>query len=378
VFDESISEEVLLPLYYPPPIYVGGIVREETMKKERIIQLPKIYDERGNLSFIQPQMHLPFSIARCYWIYDVPGGEFRGSHAFRTQEEFIVALSGSFDVLLDDGTQEHRYTLNRSYQGVYVPRMTWRTLENFSTNSLCLVLSSTTYEEEDYIWDYAEFLSLRKMDSSLPEHKALESIVDALAVSNKKAAISALIAEQRAITDVDTSRVTTTGGEVEIPSNSGADGAEKEVRKKTATSIVNSCATTVEDCMFYQLPQDHSRQGNLTALNNGEEIPFAIKRVFYLYDIPSGVTRGAHAHRKDTQFLVAASSSFDVRLFDGKRTRVVRLDQPNKGLLIPPGIWCQLVDFSSAAICMTLTAREYEETDYIRCYDDFMTFKKCK
>lgn len=127
-------------------------------QKARLIELPRIFDDRGNLSVIEEEHVLPFKIERIYWIYDVPGGESRGSHAFCEQEEFIVALSGSFDVVLHNGKQEERFTLNRSYKGVFVPRMTWRRLDNFSTNALCLVLSSTQYDPEDYIWDFETFI----------------------------------------------------------------------------------------------------------------------------------------------------------------------------------------------------------------------------
>jgi len=113
----------------------------------RIIELPKIEDDRGNLSFIEEKTHIPFKIKRSYWVYDVPGGEVRGSHAFKDSEEFIVALSGSFDIVLNDGTVERKFSLNRSYYGLYVPRMIWRRIENFSTNSLALVLSSVPYDE---------------------------------------------------------------------------------------------------------------------------------------------------------------------------------------------------------------------------------------
>lgn len=122
-----------------------------------MLSLPKIFDDRGNLSFIESERHVPFKIRRCYWIYDVPGGEIRGSHAFRKQEELIVALSGSFDVLLHDGSREIRYSLRRSYRGLYVPPLHFRTLDNFSTNSVALVLSSMPYDPDDYIWDFAEF-----------------------------------------------------------------------------------------------------------------------------------------------------------------------------------------------------------------------------
>lgn len=128
----------------------------------KLIDLPKIPDERGNLSFIEEGTHIPFEIKRTYWIYDVPGGEIRGSHAFLQAEELIVAISGSFDVILYDGKEEMKYSLNRSYYGLYVPRLTWRTLENFSTNSLALVLASTPYNEQDYIRDVEQFLDLVK------------------------------------------------------------------------------------------------------------------------------------------------------------------------------------------------------------------------
>lgn len=127
------------------------------MKEPRIINLPKILDRRGNLSFIEGNNHIPFSIARTYWIYDVPGGEMRGGHAYRENEEFVVALSGSFDVVLNDGHKKYRFHLNRSYNGVYIPRMMWREMENFSTNALALVLASTIYDVGDYIRDFEGF-----------------------------------------------------------------------------------------------------------------------------------------------------------------------------------------------------------------------------
>jgi len=127
-----------------------------------LIQLPRFYDLRGNLSFIEEDTHLPFRLRRVYWIYDVPGGEQRGGHAFRETEELIVSLSGSFDIVLNDGKDEWRFMLNRSYNGVLVPKMIWRTLENFSTNSLALILSSTDYSEDDYIRDWEEFIRMNR------------------------------------------------------------------------------------------------------------------------------------------------------------------------------------------------------------------------
>jgi hypothetical protein len=126
----------------------------------KIINLPKIEDPRGNLSFIEEKKHIPFQIKRVYWIYDVPGGQFRCSHAYKELHEFIVALSGSFDVVLDDGKEKKKFFLNRSYYGLYVPNLIWRSLENFSTNALCMILASRYYSDDDYIRDYDEFLKL--------------------------------------------------------------------------------------------------------------------------------------------------------------------------------------------------------------------------
>ena len=127
------------------------------LSEAKIIDLPKILDRRGNLSIIEQFKQIPFKIERTYWIYDVPGGEKRGGHAYKENQEFIVALSGSFDVILDDGIERKTYSLNRSYYGLYVPRGLWREMNNFSTNSLALVLASIPYNVEDYIYDYEEF-----------------------------------------------------------------------------------------------------------------------------------------------------------------------------------------------------------------------------
>lgn len=130
------------------------------MNKPVLITLPKIVDPRGNLSFFEHPNQLPFTIERTYWIYDVPGGEVRGSHAFKEQQEFIIALSGSFDVIINDGEKEQSFSLNRSYYGLYIPKMYWRRLENFSTNSLALIVSDKSFNEDDYIRDFEEFKTL--------------------------------------------------------------------------------------------------------------------------------------------------------------------------------------------------------------------------
>jgi glyoxylate utilization-related uncharacterized protein len=126
----------------------------------RLINFPRIQDPRGNLTPIEGQVEVPFAIRRVYWIYDVPGGAQRGGHAYRELQEVLIALSGSFDVVINDGAQERRVLLNRSYFGLYVPSGLWRHLDNFSTNAVCAILASRTYEEADYVRDYDAFLTL--------------------------------------------------------------------------------------------------------------------------------------------------------------------------------------------------------------------------
>ena len=123
----------------------------------RIINLPKVEDQRGNLTFVEEEKHIPFRLKRVYWIYDVPGGQIRGGHAFKEQQEFIIALSGSFDVVVNNGKKIQTFSLNRSYYGLYVLNGLWRHLENFSTNAVALVLSSTSYNEQDYIRNFEDY-----------------------------------------------------------------------------------------------------------------------------------------------------------------------------------------------------------------------------
>lgn len=132
-----------------------------TVDDVRIIELPKFLDARGNLSFAEQNTHIPFEIKRTYWIYDVPGGENRGGHAFKETEEFIIALSGSFDVVVDDGNVKKTVTLNRSYYGLFIPKGVWREINNFSTNSLALEFASTQYNPDDYIRKYDDYLNYK-------------------------------------------------------------------------------------------------------------------------------------------------------------------------------------------------------------------------
>lgn len=294
-------------------------------EKAKIVQLPKFLDERGNLSVLESGKHIPFKIRRCYWIYDVPGGELRGSHAFKRQHEIIIALSGSFDAVIHDGTEEMRYSLSRSYYGLYLPPMHYRTLDNFSTNSLALVLSSTPFEEEDYIRDRDEFL---------------------------KAAAGGVKASNAAVESV----------------------AETCTEKKDL--VCSAKKTTVNDCSLITLPRHSERSGCLTSIENSKEIPFDVNRVFYLYDIPGGESRGGHAHKECHQMLVSASGAFDVKVSDGVTEKVFRLDRPYYGLHIPPGVWAEEMNFSSGSICLVLTSEHFDENDYWRNYDEYLRFKK--
>lgn len=125
----------------------------------KIIELPKITDARGNLTFVEGMHHVPFDIKRVYYLYDVPGGSDRGSHAHKTLQQFVIAMSGSFDIVLNDGARQRRFHLNRSYYGLYICPMMWRSLDNFSSGAVCMVLASTPYIESDYIRDYDEFIA---------------------------------------------------------------------------------------------------------------------------------------------------------------------------------------------------------------------------
>ncbi len=126
-----------------------------------LIDLPRILDQRGNLSFLQNNDQIPFQIQRAYWIYDVPGGEQSQGHAFKNLQEVIIALSGSFDVVLKDGKGEKKITLNRSYYGIYIPKLVWRHLENFSTNSLAFIVADKPYDENDYVKNFQEFQQIK-------------------------------------------------------------------------------------------------------------------------------------------------------------------------------------------------------------------------
>ena len=295
------------------------------MYEPEIIELPKFLDERGNLSFVEQENHIPFAIRRTYWLYDVPGGLDRGGHAYKETDEFIVALSGSFDVVVDDGNEKKTFPLNRSYFGLYVPKGMWRTMTNFSTNSLALVLSSTEYDENDYVSDYKEYKAWRNDPSKVPT-----------------------------ITDAKTSI---------------------KLNNPLNKHMMNE-GKSVFDCSLCELNKMHDTEGNLTFMYENVHVPFNINRVFYSYDIPGGEDRGAHAHKKCHQFLIAASGSFEVVLDDGINKRTVLLNRPFWGLHVPPGIWASEQGFSSGSICLVLASEGYDADDYIRNYNNYLDYIK--
>lgn len=285
----------------------------------RLVELPKILDDRGNLSFAENNNQIPFEIKRTYWLYDVPGGIARGGHAEKNNEELVIAISGSFEIYVDDGKESKSFTLNRSYYGLYIPKGLWREIKEFSSNAVALEFGSIPYDLGDYIRDYDEFREYAKLQQQ-GENEELDLVCQPLEVDN---------------------------------------------------NIYN-----VFDCTMVELDKHHSnRKGNLTVVENGQTLPFDVKRVYYLYDIPGGESRGAHAHKQLSQLIIAASGSFTVTLNDGKCKRTFFLNRPYQGLYVKPGMWRELDDFSSGAVCMVLASDVYMAEDYIRDYNEFLKFR---
>lgn len=284
-----------------------------------MIQFPIISDPRGNLTFIESENHIPFSIQRVFWIYDVPGGETRGGHAYRKNEEIIIALSGSFDVVTSENGEKTRHTLNRSYSGLYIRPMIWRHLENFSTNALALIISSNFFSEKEYIRDENLITKEEKQISNTQQQTFIEPKDNQVEFDAKK--------------------------------------------------------TTIENCNFINLGMAHGEKGNITVLENLKNIPFKIERVYYLYDVPGGEERGGHAHKKLRQFIIAAMGSFDVIIDDGYSKKTIHLNRSFNCLEIVPGIWRELVNFSSGSICLVMASASYDEEDYFRNYSHYKKYK---
>lgn len=293
-----------------------------TVNDCKIIELPKFLDARGNLSFAENYKQVPFEIKRTYWLYDVPGGIARGGHAEINNEELIISMSGSFEILVDDGREQKTFTLNRSYYGLYIPKGLWREIKEFSTNALALEFGSIPYDVNDYIRNYDAFLTYSITTTTKVEAKPVIPQID----------------------------------------------QEHEGKY----DLFN-----VFDCSMIELDRHHSdRRGNLTVVENGKTLPFDVKRVYYLYDVPGGESRGAHAHKELSQLIIAASGSFTVTLDDGRCKRSFFLNRPYQGLYVKPGMWRTLEDFSSGAVCMVLASDVYKTSDYIRTYEGFTQFRQ--
>lgn len=287
--------------------------------KPQTFQLPRVNDARGNLSFFENDNQLPFEINRIHWIYDVPGGETRGGVAYKTTEEFIVAMSGSFDVKVHDGNKEYKFSLNRSYMGVYIPKGMWRSIENYSTNSIAVIAASTHYDANDEIRDFHEFKKYVLEDS-----------------------ITCKISK--------------------IPN---------------PPLIKHELISNVYDSTILEFERHHSnRKGEICVIENGVTLPFDVKRLFYLYDVPSGESRGGHAHKDLCQLIIAASGSFSVTLSDGNVRRTFNLNRPYQGLYVKSCVWSELYDFSSGSVCLVLASDKYNESDYIRDYQEFLNYRE--
>jgi hypothetical protein len=265
----------------------------------RVDSLPQIPEARGNLTALEELIHFQFRTGSVRWFYDLPAGTSWSESGSHLGNALVIALSGSFAVVFGKQSPSSRVWLSRASIGLHVPTSTQWRVEDPSTNSVGLVISSQPTRQPR------------------PESNQSEDYVP---------------------------------------------------------RVVNP-HTTINDCRTLTLGRHRHLQGTSTEAIPQINVPFEIPRVYYLYDIPGGASRGGHAHRGLEQLLVAAAGSFEVALNDGRRDKTVRLDQPDSGAYIAPGIWRELTDFSSGAICLTLASAPYDEADYIRDYEEFQRAK---
>lgn len=262
----------------------------------KLLSLPKITDRRGNLSFFEDGVPVPFNISEVRWTYDIPGDTSKNIKRYINTDEIIIALSGSYDVSTKSDTDEQTTHLNRAYNGLLLPKGTQKTLDNFSTNSVALTISASN---------------------------------------------------------------------------------DTNVSKKAKQDIVTNEMYNVYDCHLIEIDkQNAENKGRYSTVKNNVEIPFDIKRIYYLYDVPFGVMRGGHAHKTLNQVLFAVSGSFTVNINDGKVKRSITLNRPNQGLLIKPGIWRTIDNFSSGSVCLVLASEKYNPDDYIRKYNEFIDYRR--
>jgi WxcM-like, C-terminal len=263
-----------------------------------LVSLPQIPERRGNLTALEELVHLPFRIGSVRWFYELPAGTSWSVSEGGLGDSLIVALSGSFDVVIGAG----RVHLGRADIGLHVPASVGWTVEDPATSSVGLIISSRPTRPH-------------RISANQPNR---------------------------------------------------ADSRDLNPH------------STIDDCRRIRLPRHHRGQGSTTSVLPHAEVPFDVLRVYYLYDVPGGAERGGHAHRQLEQVLVSLAGSFDVVLKDGRRVKTIRLDRAHSGVLIATGIWRELRNFSSGAICLALASAPYDEDDYIREYDDFRRAKQVR
>jgi WxcM-like, C-terminal len=263
-----------------------------------LVSLPQIPERRGNLTALEELVHLPFRIGSVRWFYELPAGTSWSVSEGGLGDSLIVALSGSFDVVIGAG----RVRLGRADVGLHVPaQVGWR-VEDPATSSVGLIISSRPTRPHRIRADQPDRADSRDLNPH----------------------------------------------------------------------------STIDDCRRIRLPRHHRGQGSTTSVLPHAVVPFDVLRVYYLYDVPGGAERGGHAHRQLEQVLVSLAGSFDVVLKDGRRVKTIRLDRAHSGVLIATGIWRELRNFSSGAICLALASAPYDEDDYIREYDDFRRAKQVR
>jgi dTDP-4-dehydrorhamnose 3,5-epimerase-like enzyme len=288
-------------------------------KRGSLISLPKINDPRGNLTFLEEVKHIPFEIKKVSWHYDMLKNYALNGISLKICQRIIVSISGSFEVVLNYGDSKEVFNLNRSNYGLYIPEGIWHSVENFSGNALALLIESELNSE--YTKDYKIYLQTIKNDVL----------------------------------------------------NSG-DRVKYQLYNKLDLNL-NFQFSTVNDCIIVELSEIIELYGKTTIVRNNDTIPFNVQRIYYLYDVPGGEIRGGHAHKELYQLIVAAGGSFSVEISDGLNTKSFFLNSPSQGLLIVPGIWRELINFSSSSNCLVLASHIYDENDYIRDLTSFINKK---
>ena len=272
-------------------------------------------DKRGQLVAFEELKDIPFKIKRVYYMYDTLAGVVRGKHAHKDLEQILVCICGSCKVLFDDGHEKKIIHLEKPYEGLYMPKHIWAEQFDFAPGTVLLVFASELYDESDYIRNYDEFLELIKSKDNIPP----------------------------------------------TPPH---------------LAPTNNLVTTWNVDEKNNFPVHGDKDGKLISLEEFRDIPFRIKRVYYMYDTLAGVVRGKHAHKNLAQILVCVHGSCKIILDDGSSKKIVPLEKPYEGLYVTNDIWREMYDFSSDAVLLVFASELYDESDYIRNYEDFLEFVK--